>query len=120
MAAKHTPGPWKTVTPKDSLTVRIADPEGHLDIGIGAESDGKRVIIAEAFGRVGSSIYVMAQANARLIAAAPDLLEAAKLALEAVESGLLADDPQAMTQMEWEAEPLASLRRAIHKAEVQL
>ena len=72
--AKHTPGPWGTAVPKDSLANRIIDPDGRLDIGVGAEVEGKRVIIAEAFGRVASSVYVNAQANARLIAAAPDLL----------------------------------------------
>src|SRR5438552_9645036 len=44
----------------------------------------------------------------QLMTSAPKLLAACKLALAAMESALEADDPQACTQMEWEAEPLAT------------
>lgn len=53
----------------------------------------------------------------RVMFAAPKLLEACKQALAVLESQLEAEDPQACTQMEWEAEPLASLREAIALAE---
>src|SRR5207249_525543 len=47
-------------------------------------------------------------------------LSACKLALAAMEAALEADDPQARTQIEWEAEPLATLRAAIREAEAPL
>jgi hypothetical protein len=53
----------------------------------------------------------------QIMAAAPKLLTACKLALAALESALEAEDPQACTQMEWEAEPLATMRAAIAEAE---
>ena len=51
-----------------------------------------------------------------LMTAAPQLLSACKLALAAMEQALEAEDPQARTQIEWEAEPLATLRAAIELA----
>jgi hypothetical protein len=52
-----------------------------------------------------------------LMMAAPRLLAACKLALAAMEAALEADDPQAPTQIEWEAEPLATLRATIAEAD---
>lgn len=66
MTLKHTPGPW---------TARCAKfpQDGEYDYGIFA--DGK--VIAEAFGRVAKIDGVRpAEANAGIIAAAPDLLAA--------------------------------------------
>jgi hypothetical protein len=54
----------------------------------------------------------------RLMTVAPTLLAGCKKALAAMEAALEADDPQASTQMEWEAEPLATLRAAIAAAEL--
>lgn len=62
MSAKHTPGPWSTASDPchfDSQTTVVA-------------ANGARV--AEVTG----SAFDEAEANARLIAAAPDLLEACK------------------------------------------
>jgi hypothetical protein len=61
-----------------------------------------------------------AEALARLFTASPKLLSACKLALAAMEAALEAEDPQARTQIEWEAEPLATLRAAIREAEPPL
>ena len=61
-----------------------------------------------------------AEAVARLFTASPKLLSACKLALATMEAALEADDPQACTQMEWEAEPLVTLRAAIKEAEAPL
>lgn len=58
---QHTPGPW--------CISRDAVPEGHVQITVYAERDGERV-----------ATVFRTEANAPLIAAAPDLLEA----LEAV------------------------------------
>jgi hypothetical protein len=44
------------------------------------------------------------------------VLAACKAALAAIEAALEADDPQARTQIEWEAEPLATLRQVIAEA----
>lgn len=50
--------------------------------------------------------------------AAEDLYTALKLALESMELALVIEyGPAACTQMEWEAEPLATIRAAIAKAE---
>jgi hypothetical protein len=61
-----------------------------------------------------------AEALARVFTASPSLLSACKLALAAMEAALEAHDPQARTQIEWEAEPLATLRAAIREAEAPL
>lgn len=65
MTTKHTPGPWETS--------RDAVPAGHVQITVYAAADGQRV--ATAFRE---------EANARLIAAAPDLLAAMEEALDAL------------------------------------
>lgn len=67
MESKHTPGPWTT---DDSL----ADEAGEFGIAILAKwQDGSAVRVADCpVGEVDPETY----ANARLIAAAPDLLAA--------------------------------------------
>lgn len=65
---KHTAGPWearKALHPSD----------GGWDWGIAADVGGKQRCIAEAFEVVGRDVKAPAEANARLIAAAPDLLD---------------------------------------------
>ena len=64
MTEKHTPGPWRVVGSEVwGCRFRLADGRGTYD-----EKDRRR-----------------RNANAQLIAAAPELLEAAKLALEVLE-----------------------------------
>lgn len=53
----------------------------------------------------------------RLMTVAPKLLIAAKATLTALELILEVDDPASLTQSDWEAEPLATLRAAIAEAE---
>ena len=60
--SKHTPGPWETS--------RDAVQEGHVQITVYSESDGERV-----------ATVFQCEANARLIAAAPDLLAALERSL---------------------------------------
>ena len=60
MSEKHTPGPWKIGTPP---------PNGEQTVGT---DQGLMVAVAT------TSAGVQTKANARLIAAAPDLLEALK------------------------------------------
>ena len=79
--SKHTPGPWKLVD-RDSVLIPIAPYEW-----------------AEAYGGT--------EANARLIAAAPDLLEALK--------GMLLH--MGMDEDEWNKPTFDHARAAIAKAE---
>ncbi len=71
---KHTPGPWKILS---------AAPGEDPDYGIHAE--GCKNVLAEAFAEFkAKGIFAReeAQANALLIAAAPDLFDAAVLAID--------------------------------------
>lgn len=70
----HTPGPWKV----------FETPTGKV-VGIGRQSDGYAVADA-GFGVWGEQSDE-ASANARLIAAAPDLLEACKRAEQFIRNG---------------------------------
>ena len=66
-APKHTPGPWRVEKP-------YLDDEGYREIPIQADVDGKTVTPAAVclqFPNLGE----MQEANARLIAAAPELFE---------------------------------------------
>jgi len=74
-ATKFTPGPWHPKAAKHST-------DGEIDWGVGADIDGQRYCIAEAFGRVAYTTKTPAEANARLIAAAPDLYEALRAVLD--------------------------------------
>lgn len=97
---KHTPGPWEFKTAANG------------DNGILAEGTG---VFAEAFAEIrhgGENARDEALANARLIAAAPDLLAALKaLRLQALQSTV--ND----RANEWGMEALGLARCAISKAE---
>lgn len=75
---ESTPGPW---------VIRHSYGRGDeaLDIGIVAdvlmagEDVPRPAVIAEAFGRVGQNTYMNAEANAHLIAAAPELYAALRM-----------------------------------------
>lgn len=56
----------------------------------------------------------------RLMLAAPKLLAACKQALSVMETEQLADDPLAFTQIEWEQDPLTTLKEAIAEAEGEI
>lgn len=100
---KYTPGPWcLDVEPSDDGTFFVQTPEGR---------DGQ--CIAEVYNQTTPDTV----ANARLIAAAPELYEALRSLLAEVEADREAEDPQARTQMEWEDAPLAAARAALAKAE---
>ena len=66
MGTKHTPGPWK-------LDRSLQPADGEYDYAI---SSPEHFVLAEAFGRSANGGHPPAEANARLIAAAPELLEA--------------------------------------------
>jgi|SRR5579864_6445341 len=75
--ASHTPGPWEATKP-----------------ALSCEIHANKIHVASAFAKVPagtSDRYILepeAEANARLIAAAPELLEALKETLRALESHL--------------------------------
>ena len=66
---KHTPGPWRTKR------------EGFSTVYVEARIDGGLIQEVAACGPTDAGLEQQ-EANARLIAAAPELLEAAKLVLE--------------------------------------
>lgn len=66
MKPQFTPGSWNAKRAKRAV-------DGEFDWGISADFNGKPYIIAEAFGIVSKTLRPNAQANAHLIAAAPDL-----------------------------------------------
>lgn len=68
MSAQHTPGPWVT-----------ADGHGPIKGGTAVQSTNDTHLICSCTGYYGRD---GAQAHARLIAAAPDLLEALKAVLK--------------------------------------
>lgn len=94
--AKHTPGPWKSVNVSSQGTAVYRRIDGL---------NGTHIGFAGAYKLHNSEI---AEANARLIAAAPDLLEAAQLAV--IELAYVA-------HAEVESNALPLLRAAIAKAE---
>lgn len=107
----HTPGPW-TVETND--TTRC----GLLVV------DSQNVYVARMEGDHGISVdesLARAEANARLIAAAPDLLEAAKLALNSYIEAMASeyDFPSSRwIDREGDTDPaVVLLRAAIAKAE---
>ena len=77
MEHKHTPGPWR-------VGRHFTDDEGYREIAIEATVRGVECVpasVALQFANYGG----MQEANARLIAAAPDLLEALIDLMDAVE-----------------------------------
>lgn len=66
-----TPGPWSTR--RAHLPT-----DGEFDFAVTALIEGRSLVISEAFGRCAYDVVLPAEANARLIAAAPELYEALK------------------------------------------
>ena len=72
---KPTPGPW--------FTSGRAERPSESGVSIMAKVSGEEVAVAECWVRGGISLEA-AQASSRLIAAAPELLEALKLVLDLI------------------------------------
>ena len=72
--SKPTSGPWQTKRARHPS-------DGGFDYAINAKVGMYERCIAEAFEVVDHGVKVPAEANARLMAAAPDLLEAAEAIL---------------------------------------
>lgn len=82
--AKFTPGPWRTGLSADNgiPSVKAIDPK-----------DGMRFEVCEVWGEDRDTVETpVSRANARLIAAAPDLYEAAAMAAEYMQE----NDPDAV------------------------
>jgi hypothetical protein len=84
MTTKHTPGPWGVV-PNRPTEVRQKDENGAARLRLVADCT-----------TVVASHYQQSLANARLIAAAPDLADALAWALEQIEDDLCPDHAPAI------------------------
>ena len=112
MADRHTPGPWIFKGPSPGLASNPCDDGG--DYGIMAnlfDLETKLFCIAEVINKVDYGMYAPAKDNARLIAAAPDLLEACKVAIS-----WLAPSPDAEYLVDY-PEMVRMIETAIAKAE---
>ena len=89
--SKHTPGPWMWSPEGDESVVRIPTPE------------------PQDFSVLGASEVMTSEdiANARLIAAAPDLLEALKEMVDMMDSG---DEPGSGS--EWHIQASTAIAKA--------
>ena len=98
----HTPGPWAISHQPDTANRQVDDAAGRQITYCPVHC--KSVPLPEA------------QANARLIAAAPELLAACKLALETAENWIH-DQLDGTSMVEPELADLEPVRQAIAKAE---
>ena len=92
---EFTPGPWKINGPSKGLASDPCDDGGDYAIraSLPNAGDNKRpYILAEVIERVDYSVFAPAKANAVLIAAAPDLLEACKAIKGVLDERLLSVD----------------------------
>lgn len=113
MSAKHTPGPW-----------RYTQGDGrNQHNGLQVWKDGHNAVASPRICEIKNATYPVYQisqseqeANARLIAAAPDLLAEAKCAVEALDA-FLAKGPGFPLSQDGICFVIRSLERAIAKAE---
>lgn len=106
--SKHTDGEWTIKGP----SVVAGRPDKSGDYAIKANG----YIIGEAFHMVGKGVFVDAEANARLMAAAPKMLEALRNIMQMTD----ADDPDSYRADDREGcleACFATARDAIAKAE---
>lgn len=81
---RFTPGPWQSKR-------ALMPADGEYDYGISAVVDGSKRCIAETFGRASANVRPNAEANAALIAAAPDLYTALERIVASVARGQSGD-----------------------------
>lgn len=90
--SKHTPGPWSFTAAGRVMSDRYSQPFGVVEAG-------KKNLICGCFGDVAGG-ETTAEANARLIAAAPELLEQLRIVTDDLEKVLRArgfrDDPKVL------------------------
>lgn len=111
MSAKHTPGPWEIVNGRGYLFVQANTPEGHPYEG----ASPKVEIMSD-------EDYPTKEADAHLIAASPELLEALKVLVERIEYYASLAEDEAPNIEQWAytegSSDVAKARAAIAKAEV--
>ncbi len=107
----HTPGPWRSVY------------DGSSDWSIGEDEDPQANRIAGVRRRGGLDTWQEAADNARLIAAAPELLDALKRILAGFEANVFQRNTAGDEESGWAVKflphlmALADATRAIEKAE---
>jgi hypothetical protein len=111
MRTKHTPGPWSVGTPRKMGSERHGYVWWEVPVQVGEGNPGNVLALVSLGGSGAISRSILdVQANARLIAAAPELLKALKSAKEFIENLQLPHEEWSIT--------LDSLVAAIAKAEV--
>lgn len=95
--SKHTPGPWRTIESANKTTRTV----------VGPDFPGQGYIADVNLCRTNDAQDVDGEANARLIAAAPELLAACRKVIE----------HRAKEYLDNTIEPYVSLANAINKAE---
>lgn len=113
MTTQHTPGPWIIHKSKFTFAIQSStEPHAGLICHVYAKGD-------PSADEVGFSRPEEAQANAKLIAAAPDLLAALHLALESLERVAPPVRPEIPSYMQasWCSLSLDAIREALAKAE---
>lgn len=105
---KHTPGPWGGEQRHPEW------PDVTVAYVTAASPNGYNIEVAALFGGSDPNERLEVEANARLMAAAPELLEALKYALPMVEKWTHTQGDIAT----WRESVLAPIRAAIAKAEV--
>jgi hypothetical protein len=96
-AMKHTPGPWEVADLPHSIVVRTESPNK-------TPYGASRYAAIGGFDRTDPDQFAEAIANARLIAAAPDLLEALQ---------------EATSALEWRWERVANRAAPVHETAIQ-
>jgi len=97
MSAKPTPGPWRVIHFRGSIADDFAV---YTD---GLEND--HLVVGEFTGHPRTRL-----ANARLVAAAPDLLEAAEQALDGLRAGGMAGEIMTLEAMDALADAVKKAR----------
>lgn len=117
MAAKHTPGPWIV---RESPKPNIEGPELRLSIKHTSPGRDGAEFCEIVAGHVTAEADAIARANARLIAAAPDLLAALESLVKWMDdSGLSSTTPGGVGQFHYEGTEysvVTDARTAITKA----
>lgn len=94
------------------------DHDGTEDVAVIRDANGEDLATSRQFWLPDRDDPVPPTLTAmRLMAAAPELLAACKLALSAMEAALEAAGHRARTRLGWEPEPLGIIRAAIAAAE---
>jgi hypothetical protein len=114
MAAKYTPGPWWTDAKYDGREMGCAIIAARTDAGP-LPGNPTRGVVAFASAPLNTEAR-QCEANARLITAAPDLLEAARLALAWTEHWMRDVDAGLMPTRDSLRDRRADLAAAISKA----